>query len=125
MRGLGLHWAYIHFMLFVSYSLALGTQREHIFWWNMGITGHIKPQGDKSTIFGMWSLWGLTINSGRGADNTTKYPTILAFNRLKGTNSVRLRFNQAEVSKFEILIHWSKEINTAARGIQNSKVDSR
>ena len=32
---------HVYFMLFVSCFLALGTKREHIFWWNMGFQGDI------------------------------------------------------------------------------------
>ena len=42
-------------------------------------------------------------------------PQFLAYKGLKSTNSVRIRFNQAEESKYEILIALEqKEINMAA-----------
>ena len=34
--GVGSNIGHVHFMLFVSLSLALGSQREHNFQWNMG-----------------------------------------------------------------------------------------
>ena len=36
--GVGSRVDYVHFMLFVSLSLALGSQHEHNFQWNMGFT---------------------------------------------------------------------------------------
>ena len=53
-------------------------------------------RADKSTIFGMRDLWGLTINFVRGA--TLKHKVF------KSSISVRIRFNQAEKSKYEIMI---------------------
>ena len=51
-----------------------GTQREPHFQWNMGFKVNFLSfhyRAEKNTIFGMRGLWGLTINSGRGA--TLKY----------------------------------------------------
>ena len=49
------------------------------------------------------------------ADIYNVIPHFLAYNGLKRSNSVRIRFNQAEESKYEILIPFEyKQFNTAA-----------
>ena len=46
----GVRVGHVHFMLFVSISFALGSQRECSFQWNMGLTPHTRRRKSSSFI---------------------------------------------------------------------------